>query len=77
MGTSHKLYIRYVRSALRSGEVAPTYPFEGKGLIDETLILARRRMEEILALPPPKLAQDIVDRVYDQVPGLLARLKSA
>ena len=77
MGTSHKLYIRYVRSALRSGEVAPPYPFESKGLIDETLILARKRMEDILSLPPPKLAQDIVDKIYEQVPGLLTRLKNS
>ena len=77
MGTSHKLYIRYVRSALRSGEVAPPYPFEGKCLTDETLTLARKRMEEILSLPPPKLAQDIVDKIYDQVPGLLTRLKNS
>ena len=76
METSHKLFIRFVRRALRSGEIAPPYPFEGKGAVDETLLRARERMEEILLLPPSHMAKDIVDKVFQEVPGLVTRLRS-
>ena len=75
MGTSHKLYVRFVRSALRSGEIAPPYPFEGKDMADETLFRARERMEEILSLPPLHIAEEVVDRVFQEVPGLVSRLR--
>jgi len=77
MGTSHKLYVRFVRSALRSGEIAPPYPFEGKGMTDETLLRARLRMEEIISLPPSHIDKSITDKVFQQVPGLLPRLKNS
>ena len=76
MGTSHKLYTRFVRSALRSGEITPPYPFEGKDMVDETLVLAREKMEEVLSLPPPHIAGEVVDNVFREVPGLLARLRN-
>jgi len=76
MGTSHKLYVRFVRSMLHSGEIAPPYPFEGKDMVDETLFRARERMEEILSLPPPHIARGVVDKVFQEVPGLLTRLRN-
>jgi len=76
MATSHKLYVRFVRSALRSGEIAPPYPFEGKGMVDETLLRARERMEEILSLPPSHIAREVVDKVFQEVPGLVTRLRN-
>jgi len=75
MGSSHKLYVRFVRSALRSGEITPPYPFEGKGMIDETLLRARERMEEVLSMPPRHIDRASIDRVFQQVPGLLTRLR--
>jgi len=76
MGTSHKLYVRFVRSALRSGEITPTYPFESKDMVDETLLQARERMEEILSIPPTHIDKATRDKVFQQVPGLLTRLKA-
>jgi len=76
MGTSHKLYTRFVRSALRSGEITPPYPFEGEDMVDETLLRARERMEEILSLPPSHIAREVVDNVFREIPGLLARLRN-
>jgi len=76
MGTSHKLYVRFVRSMLRSGEIAPPYPFEGKAMVDETLILARERMEELLALPPHHIDSATVGRVFQEIPSLLTRLRN-
>ena len=75
MGTSHKLYVRFVRGALRSGEIAPPYPFESKDMIDKTILQARERMEELFSLPPRHIDRGVVDRVFQEVPGLLARLK--
>jgi trimethylamine--corrinoid protein Co-methyltransferase len=76
MGTSDKLYVLFVRRALRSGEITLPYPFEGKDMVDETLFRAQNRMEEILSLPSPHIAKQIVDRVFQEVPGLLARLRN-
>ncbi len=76
MGTSDKLYILFVRRAFRSGEITPPYPFEGKDMVDETLFWAQKRMEEILSLPPSHIAQPVVDRVFQEVPGLLTRLRN-
>jgi len=75
MGTSHKLYVRFVRSALRSGEISPPYPFEGKDMVDETLLRARERMEEIMSLPPRHIDRATIDKVFQQVPNLLTRLR--
>ena len=76
MGTSHKLYVRFVRGALRSGAISPPYPFEGKGMWDDTLIRARERMNEILSLPPHHIDGEVVDRIYREIPGLLTRIRN-
>ena len=75
MGTSHKLYVRFVRRALHSGEIAPPYPFESKDMVDGTLFRARERMEEVLALPPRHIDKGTIERIFQQVPGLLNRLR--
>jgi trimethylamine--corrinoid protein Co-methyltransferase len=75
MGTSHKLYVRFVRSALRSGEITPSYPFEGKDMADETLLRAREKLEEVMSQPPLHIDRATVDRVFQQVPSLLTRVK--
>jgi len=75
MGTSHKLYVRFVRSALHSGEIAPPYPFESKDMVDKTLFQARERMEDVLSLPPCHIDKATLDRVFQQAPGLLTRLR--
>jgi len=76
MNTSYKLYVRFVRKALRSGEITPPYPFEGQEMVDDTLLRARERTEEILSLPPKHLDKETTDMVFQQIPGLLSRLRS-
>jgi trimethylamine--corrinoid protein Co-methyltransferase len=76
MATSHKLYVRFVRRALRSGEITPPYPFEGKGQTDETLVLAKQRLDKLLSLPAAHLDQNILDSIFQEVPGLLPRLRN-
>ena len=75
MGTSHKLYVRFVRRALHSGELSPPYPFESKGLADETLLRAKERLDEIMALPRRHIDEAIVAEIYQKVPGLLPGLR--
>jgi len=76
MATPQKLYVRFVRSALRSGAITPPYPYESKGMTDETLLRAGERLEEIMALPRRPIEQAIVDQVFAEVPGLLPRLRT-
>ncbi|MFC1904548.1 trimethylamine methyltransferase family protein [Chloroflexota bacterium] len=76
MGTSHKLFVRFVRSALRTGEIAPPYSFEGGDMVDKTLLLALEKTDEIFSLPPPYIAREVVDKLFQEVPSLLARLKN-
>ena len=76
MSSSHKLYVRYVRRVIRSGEITPPYPFESQGVVDETLVMAQARMQQLLALPPRHIDRETVNRVFREVPGLLSRLKT-
>ncbi|MFC1958151.1 trimethylamine methyltransferase family protein [Chloroflexota bacterium] len=76
MNSSTKLFTRFARSALRSGEIAPSYPFEGKDMTDEALIQALERTNDILSLPPKQIEKHTVEQVFQQVPGLLTRLKN-
>jgi trimethylamine--corrinoid protein Co-methyltransferase len=76
MNSSHKLFTRFVRSALRSGEIAPPYPFEGKDMTDEALPRALERTNEIFSLPPHHIEKHTVEQIFQQIPGLLTRLKN-
>jgi trimethylamine--corrinoid protein Co-methyltransferase len=75
MGSSHKLFVRFVRSALRSGDITPPYPFESSALVDETLIRASEQMDDLLSRPPSRLERETIDRIFQEIPGLLTRLK--
>ena len=77
MNSSHKLFTRFTRSALRSGEIAPPYPFKSKDMADEALFRAYERTNEILSLPPCHIEKNIVDQVFQQIPGLLIKLKNS
>jgi trimethylamine--corrinoid protein Co-methyltransferase len=74
MGTSHKLYVRYVRRKLRAGEIAPPYPFESKDMTDEVLFRAQERMRELLSLPVEHISEDTTKIIFQEVPGILPRL---
>ncbi len=76
INSSHKLFTRFVRSALRSGEIAPLYQFKSEDMTDETLFHACNRLNEILSLPPHHIEKHVVERVFQQIPGLLTKLKN-
>jgi trimethylamine--corrinoid protein Co-methyltransferase len=75
MGSSHKLFVRFARSSLHAGAITPPYPFESSDTVDETLIRAIERTGELLTLPPSRLDRETIDRIFKEIPGLLARLK--
>lgn len=74
VATPQKLYISYIRSVMRSGEISAPYPFEGEGEGDNVFALAYNRMNELLSRPVPHIAPDITSRIFEEIPGLLSRL---
>ena len=77
MGSSHKLFTRFARNAVRSGEITQSYPFESKGNTDEALFGANEKMQALLSRPPCHIESDIVEKLFREIPGLLARLKKS
>ncbi|MFC1860925.1 trimethylamine methyltransferase family protein [Chloroflexota bacterium] len=74
VATSQKLYIRYIRSVMRSGEISAPYHFEGDGERDNVFALAYERMNELLAKPVEHIDQATATRIFQEIPGLLHRL---
>jgi len=72
--TPQKLYIRYIRQVMRSGEITPPYPFEGDGESDSVFALAYQRMNELLARPVEHIDPDTTAKIFKEIPGLLPRL---
>ena len=46
-------------------------------MADETLFRAREKLNEILSLPPNHIEKEIVEKVFQQIPGLLKKLKNS
>jgi trimethylamine--corrinoid protein Co-methyltransferase len=76
MASSTKLFTRFARSALRSGGISPGYRFKSRNNPDETLFRAQEKLEEIMALPPNHIENQVVEKVFREIPGLLSKLKS-
>jgi hypothetical protein len=70
------LFTRFARTALRTGEIAPQYPFENKEMTDDTLLRVIEKTDEIMQRPHNHIESDIIDKIYDKTPGLLTRLKN-
>jgi len=74
VATPQKLYIRYIRQVMRTGEISVPYPFEGDGESGSVFALAYQRMNELLAKPVEHIAPDTTARIFQEIPGLLPRL---
>ncbi|MFC1893449.1 trimethylamine methyltransferase family protein [Chloroflexota bacterium] len=72
--TPQKLYIRYIRPVMRSGELSAPYPFEGDLKSDNVFALAYERMKELLARPVEHIDPATTARIFQEVPGILPRL---
>ncbi len=76
IGTSQKLYIRYIRHMLRSGQLSLPYPFEGDGEADNVFALAYDRMNQFLARPVEHIDEATTKRIFREIPGILPRLNT-
>ncbi|MBE9502183.1 MAG: trimethylamine methyltransferase family protein [Dehalococcoidia bacterium] len=74
MPTSQKLFVRYIRPKMRSGEVTLPYPFEGDKAKDEVLLQAHEKLQELLQRPVEHISPEINERIFREVPGILPRL---
>ncbi|MDY6796861.1 MAG: trimethylamine methyltransferase family protein [Actinomycetota bacterium] len=74
MDTPHKLYARYARKGIRSGEIFPPYFFETREDVDIAVLNAHERRLELLEREPHYLGEDVVNTIYDEVPGLVGRI---
>jgi hypothetical protein len=72
--TPQKLYIRYIRPLMRSGQLFMPYPFEGNGETDEVLPLAYERMNQLISQPVEHIDPATTKRIFHEIPGILSRL---
>jgi trimethylamine--corrinoid protein Co-methyltransferase len=77
MASPHRLYARHVRKAMHAGDVSTPYRFEAKGLEDRVMENALDCMAQLEMEPAPHLDNAVVDRIFNEIPGLLPRLKQA
>ena len=77
MASPYRLYARHARKAMHAGDVSSPYRFEAKGFEDRVMENALAHMHQLEAEPSPHLDQATVDRIFDEVPGLLPGLKQA
>ncbi len=74
MATPHKLFARYARKGIRSGEIFPSYFFETKEDADMAVVNAHKRRMELLQREPHHLEQDTVEKIYREIPGIVGRI---
>ncbi len=77
MTTNHKLFTRHTRKPVRAGLVSEPYHFESKTGEDHVLEKALAYMAELEERPVKHLAKDTVERIFDEIPGLLPELKQS
>jgi len=74
VATPQKLYMKFIRPMLRSGQLSMPYPFEGDGNTDSVLALAYEKMEQLLAQPAKHIDPATTSRIFSEIPGILQRL---
>ena len=75
MASDMGLYVRFVRKDLRSGKIYPGYPYDTEG-IGGPVIKAKQRMEELLEIPVEQIPSEIENRIFNEIPGLVERLRT-
>lgn len=75
--TPQKLFIPYIRSVLRRGELSPAYPFEGDLEGDTVFLLAHQKMSELLEKPVEHIDSATIEKIFREIPGLLPRLNTS
>jgi trimethylamine--corrinoid protein Co-methyltransferase len=75
MASSHRLYARFARKAMHRGDISNPYRFEAKGLEDKVIENALDYMAKLEAEPAEHLDQEIQERIFKEIPGILPSLK--
>jgi hypothetical protein len=75
MASPYRLYARHVRKAMHAGDVSEPYRFEAKGLEDKVLENALNYMDRLEQEPAVHMGSEIVDKIFNEVPGILPSLK--
>ncbi len=75
MDSKQRLYVRYVRKNLRSGQIYSNYPFESRDGEDRVIEKALEYMNELLSRPAKPVISELEGRIFDTIPGLLTRLR--
>ena len=75
MDSRQKLYVRFVRKALREGRIYSSYPFESRDGDDRVIQKALERMEVLLSRPVATIPPHVEDEVFNRVQGLLSRIR--
>jgi trimethylamine--corrinoid protein Co-methyltransferase len=71
LGSSTRLFARYIRKAIREGLVSPPHPFEAAGGQDEVYDRALHRLGEIMAAPGEPLDDALLEELTGTLPGAL------
>lgn len=75
MASSHRLFARYARRRIHSGRLFMGYPFEGGDQYDETMLRVKEKTEALLTEPAQHLPNEVRERIFKEIPGILERLK--
>lgn len=75
MDTPHRLFARYARKKIHSGQLFLAYPFEGGEIQDETMHNVKAETERLLAQPPNNLPGEIRDKIFVEIPRILERIR--
>lgn len=76
MDTPQKLYIKYIRPMLRSGQLSMPYPFEAEDDTDNVMGLAYERMNQLISQAVQHIDPDTTSRIFREIPGILPRLNA-
>ncbi|MDL1958645.1 MAG: trimethylamine methyltransferase family protein [Deltaproteobacteria bacterium] len=75
MASPHRLFARHARKAMHAGDVSSPYRFEAKELEDKALENALGYMTQVENESAQYLDQATVDRIFNEIPGLLPGLR--
>jgi trimethylamine--corrinoid protein Co-methyltransferase len=75
MATSHRLFARHARKAIHAGNISDPFAFGAKDHQDRVVELAAAELERIDSLPRPHLSKEIVENIFETIPGLLPVLR--
>ncbi len=75
MDSPYRIFARYARKSIRSGELFMSYPFEAGESGDETFPQVANELARIEELPREKIPQKEREEIFHQIPGILNRLR--